>query len=149
MGKEHLTLNDLDKEMLEYLYRRAYSALYDFIDEIPEFIISGGIVLEGREKGKNYGSPTVFKCQRTWLTMVLGLTGRILRSNFNPGIRQLARNLEEKFTERQTVPVEKDPNSRKDEFGQWHRMTTRDEIDESNAFLEALIIELDSLLSRP
>lgn len=68
MGKEHLASKGTDEEILRNLYERVYGALYDFIDETPSFVVSAGIAIEGSERGRDYGSPAVFKCQRAWLT---------------------------------------------------------------------------------
>lgn len=97
----------IDRDQLSYITKKAQCLLNDYIDQIPDFIIAGGIVVDGCDKGKDYGNPTVFKCQRNWLTGVFGLIDPILANAFfSPNLKQKARSFLEMILDRKKIPVE-------------------------------------------
>ncbi len=146
MRTEQFNLADSERERLLALYKRAHNAYFGYIDEIPLFIISGGIVMTGGERGKQLASATVYKCQRNWLTNVTSLAYGKNLSQLSEEIQQLGKYVTSQLTERSNTPIDADPHSRKDDYDRWHRMTTREEIDTANAFLLALMQEIVSVV---
>lgn len=140
-----LTKEKLQQKLKE-LINDCKSLLNDYVAEIPSGIISSGInITEG--KPIEPGNPLTHKCQRNWLDTVVHKAS-IIKQLFprESELWKQAQIYATKITSRMEIPAEQDPQRFVDSSGEIHRLTTDEEIELSDNFLEFVIQQLEQLV---